>query len=462
VGVAGGGGGGSAGTGPIGGAGAGGTVATAGAGGVAGGRGGTTGGRGGSAGGAAGSTGGAGAGGAAGDPSRDIYDPTVFARIDIDLPAASVTALSAVTGPDDPRQDTYVTGTFTYDKGGKNEVLANVGFRLKGEGSFKPFREKPAWKIKFDEFVADQRFRALARMTLNNAEDDPAFVAERLAYDVYRAAGVPAPRCNSVTLYVNGALYGVYNNLEAEDKHFIARWFANNDGNLYEKNGMLDFTTAGAADFELETNETANDRSDLNALIAAVGRATTPATFLEDMGTALDTAEWVKFTAVEGIVNEWDSYSFTLWYPHNFRIYDDPTTRKFAFIPWGNDMAMQPAPARVTNKQFVKMFELARSQDAPNGRVSAGILFQRCLASAPCKTAYKSAINQVISVWEGLGMEAAAMRYYNQVKAQVYLDTRKVTETGILTNAQFEAAFQAVLGVIRGRLAAVRADLAAN
>jgi hypothetical protein len=37
-----------------------------------------------------------------------------------------------------------------------------------------------------------------------------------------------------------------------------------------------------------------------------------------------------------------------------------------------------------------------------------------------------------------------------------------VTETGILTNAQFEAAFQGVLGVVRGRLAAARADIATN
>jgi hypothetical protein len=407
-------------------------------------------------------TGGAASGGATTDPSTEIYDPANFPRFDFDLPAASVTALNAVTGPDDPKQDTYVTCTFTYDKGGKNEVVSNVGLRLKGEGSFKPFREKPAFKVKFDEFVADQRFRGLARLAFNNAEDDPAFIAERLAYDVYRAAGVPSPRCNSASVYVNGAFYGVYNNTEAEDKHLVARWFASNDGNLYEKNGTQDFTTAGAAEFELETNETANDRSDLNALIAAIGRATKPASFLEDLGTNLDTAEWLKFTAVEGLVNEWDSYSFTLWYPHNFRIYDDPTSKKFSFIPWGNDMAMQPAPARVTNKQFVKLFELARSQDAPNGKVSAGILFQRCIASPACKAAYKAALSQAITVWEGLGMEAAATRYYNQVKSQVYLDTRKVTETGILSNAEFEAAFQAVLGVVKGRMAAAKADIAAN
>ncbi len=451
---------GSAGADALGGAGTGATGGTSGSGGTSGDGPAGTGGVAGS--GMAGTSGTAGAAGAAPDTSGELYDPTTFPRFDFDLPPASASALGAVTGPDDPKQDTYVTGTFTYDKGGKNEAVMNVGFRLKGEGSFKPFEEKPAWKVKFDEFVPDQRFHGLARMSFNNAEDDPAFIAERLAYDVYRAAGVPAPRCNSAQIYVNGAFYGVYNNTESEDKHFIARWFASNDGNLYEKNGTRDFAAASASEFELETNETANDRSDIDALIAAVVGASTPASFMTDVGTKLDVNEWIRFTAVEGLVNEWDAYSFTLWYPHNFRVYDDPSTAKFAFIPWGNDMAMQPAPVRVTDKQFIQMFALTRSQDQASGKISSGILFQRCLASAPCKTAYTQAIEAAVTVWEGLGMEARATRYYQQVKPKVLEDTRKVTENGILTNAEFEAAYQAVLGVVRGRLAAVQADLDSN
>src|SRR5690606_34266411 len=163
-----------------------------------------------------------------------------------------------------------------------------------------------------------------------------------------------------------------------------------------EKNGMGDFTRAGAGDFELETNEAENDRSDLNALISVIELATDPATFLQDVGALVDMDEWLTFTAVEGVVNEWDAYSFTLWYPHNFRVYADPATGRFSFIPWGNDMAMQPAPARVTDRQFVEMFELTRSQDRPRAGVSSGILFQRCLASAPCTAAYADAVRRVI------------------------------------------------------------------
>jgi hypothetical protein len=108
------------------------------------------------------------------------------------------------------------------------------------------------------------------------------------------------------------------------------------------------------------------------------------------------------------------------------------------------------------------MFDLARSMDASGGRVTSGLLFQRCLTSPACKTAYKDAINQVITVYEGLGMEAAAGRYYNQIKAQVNADTHKRVPDGLLTNAQFDTAYQSVLTIIKGRLAAIRADVAAN
>jgi hypothetical protein len=63
-------------------------------------------------------------------------------------------------------------------------------------------------------------------------------------------------------LYVNGQAYGLYANVEAEDKTFLRRWFTSDDGNLYEE-GQTDFVSGAEQTFDLETNETANDRSDL-------------------------------------------------------------------------------------------------------------------------------------------------------------------------------------------------------
>ena len=409
-----------------------------------------------------GSTGASGTGATNAQPdlSQEIFDAASFPRFDLDLPKASTDALNRITSADDASQDNYVSATFTYDKGGKNEVVQNIGVRLKGVGSFQRFTQKPAFKIKFDEFVAAQRFRGLARLTLNNAFDDGSFMAERLAYAVYRAAGVPAPRCNNARVYVNGAFYGVYANVEAEDKHFLKRWFDKDGGNLYEKDGTRDFVPQAESEFDLETNEKAPDRSDLSKLISTIQAATSSATFLTDLSPVLDTEAFLKFTAVEAAVNQWDTYAFTVFYIHNFRLYNDPSSGRFAFIPWGLDLSMKPFDGDV--KAYIGAFELATERAAKSGRVTAGILFQRCLKSAECKAAYKRALEQVINVYEGMNLEAEADRHYQQIKAQVYADTKKATFDGPLTNQAFDRAFQAVIMTIRGRVAALRADLAAN
>jgi hypothetical protein len=383
------------------------------------------------------------------DPSALLYDAETFPRFDIELSPESIAALDAVGDAEDPLQNTYVSATLRYGA----DAVTNIGLRFKGEASFQKLDGKPAFKIKFDEFVPGQSFYGLRRMTLNNAFEDPSFVAERLAYDVFRAASLPAPRCNNATVYINGTFYGVYVNVEAEDKSFLRRWFESDAGNLYEE-GQTDFVPGAELSFNLETNELANDRTGLQNLIAAIQSATNPATFLTDIGTSLDTAQWLRFTAAEAAVNQWDMYAYTLFYVNNLRIYDNPTSQRFAFIPWGMDMSMKPF--RDSDTPHIRVFGLARQYDVAENPITAGLIFQRCLESPTCKSAYADAVREIIPVYEGLDMEARATRYRDQIRSMVLADTRK---DSFVSNEQFEAAFQTVLATVRERVAALRADL---
>ena len=391
------------------------------------------------------------------DPSAALYDPENLPRFDLELPTESLAALDSVRDAEDPLQETYVTAALTYGA----ERITNIGLRFKGEGSFQKLDRKPAFKLKFDEFVEDQTFFGLRRMALNNAFEDPSFVAERLAYDLFRAAGLPAPRCNNAVVYVNGTFYGVYVNVEAEDKTFLRRWFASDEGNLYEE-GQRDFVPGAEQAFDLETNEALNDKSDLVGLIASIQAASNGDSFLQQIGGRLDTAQFLKFTAAEAAVNQWDMYAYTVFYVNNLRIYAEPTSNKFSFIPWGMDLSMKPF--RDSDRPFIRAFEVTRQSDRANGPVSAGLIFQRCLASPACKSAYADAVLQIIDTYEALGMEGRALSYHDQIRREVMADTRKnvcCAPDGTLSNEQFEAGFQAVLSTIRGRVAALRADLAA-
>jgi hypothetical protein len=280
-------------------------------------------------------------------------------------------------------------------------------------------------------------------MTLNNMMEDPTFIAERLSYLVYRSAKLPAPRANSALLYVNGQPYGVYTNLETEDKTFLRRWFPSADGNLYEEQGK-DFLPGNETAFQLETNETKNDRTDLKAFIAAIAAAR-PASYLADLDAALDTQHYLRFTALEALVNQWDMYSYTFYWPNNFRLYQSPANKKFYFLPWGMDMSMQPREWLRKPERHIALFALA----AP-----AGVVFRRCAASPSCKQTYKQAVTEMLAVYEALGLAEVAARYYQQVKPHVYQDTRKEW-----SNADFERFYLELQRTIREKPAFIRNQL---
>jgi spore coat protein CotH len=382
-------------------------------------------------------TGGATAGAAAlPDTSGEIYDPAKLPRFDLELPAASVAALNR-----DP--NTYVTGSLKYG----DEVVSNIGVRIKGEGSKRTLDQKAAFKLKFDEFVPKQSFHGLRRMTLNNMVEDPSFLAERLAFHFFRAQKLPAPRCNSALVYVNGQSYGVYANVEAEDKTFLRRWFADDSGNLYEE-GQVDFTPGNEAAFDLETNEEANDRSDLVALIGALSNAK-PASYMTDLGAQLDMTHFLAFTAAEAAVNQWDMYAYTVFYPNNFRIYRDPTTQKFTMLPWGMDMSMKPF--RDTQKPHIDVQAIARSGDYEDGQVTAGLMFRNCLTSPACKTEYLEVVNATADAYEAANLEALAKQYFAQIEGEIAKDTRKE-----YTAAEVKTGYESLLRTIRERPAALR------
>ena len=376
-----------------------------------------------------GATGGIDDGGLPIDESAELYDEARVPRFDITLPQASIDMLNA-----DPR--TYAPGELRYG----DEVVTNIGVRIKGEYSHRTLDGKSAFKLKFDEFVDKQEFRGLRRMTLNNMIQDFSFIAERLSYALYRAAGLPAPRCNSALVYVNDQFYGVYANVETEDKTFLRRWFEDEDGNLYEE-GQVDFEAANVHVFELETNEMENDRSDLVRLIEVL-ESTTPETFMTDMSTVLDLDHFLRFTALEGLVNQWDMYGYTHIAPNNFRIYNDPTSGQFVFLPWGMDLSMKPFDGR----EHIEMF----ATPATSGRI-----FVRCLDSEACRAAYIAAVQEMLEVYEATDLEAKAEAYFEQIREHIMADPRKEQ---IMPTV--EEAYGVVRANIRARPDLVRADLA--
>ncbi len=293
-------------------------------------------------------------------------------------------------------------------------------------GSARSLDQKAGWKIDLNEY-ADHRMAGVEALTLNNMVQDYSFVHEDLTYRLYRAVGVPAPRVGYVRLYVNGVQWGLYANIETPDDTFLARWFEDNSGALYEGAYGVDFNAGYEYSFEYDEGPDPNDRSDLTALIAALDQ---PA---DDVGLAgvealVDLDEFLAMMAVEAVSLHWDGYTTA----NNYRAYHDPTSDRFSFIPWGTDQTWK---------------DWWYAPYTGNGR-----LFQFCMRNPACVVRYADQLDVVADAAESIGLEGRMDALVAVLDPYVAADPRR--EIGVDT---WRAYVEVTRGYLRSQPGTTRA-----
>lgn len=262
------------------------------------------------------------------------------------------------------------------------EAIAKVGLRKKGFlGSLSVV--KPSLVVDFNELVANQSFRGHNSLTLNNSRSDASLIKQCLAYHVFELAGLPAPRCSFARVHVNGSDLGTYVNVEPIKKPLLRRYFQNVDGNLYEGNSGADFRADALAKFEKKTNESSADRSDLERVRAALESSGQP--MLDQLELALDVEQYLRYWAVETLIGFWDGYSGDL---NNFALYNDPTSGKFSFLPWGPD------------DTFATTHRFLPAGERPAATYAWARLPRRLYEYAPTRLRYHEMLRKLLdSVW---------------------------------------------------------------
>lgn len=272
-----------------------------------------------------------------GTVTDNAFDPERLLQVSIQLPEADFDILKEEGRTLDqalsecPSQD-FEYSDFVAKVNIDGQTLENVAIRKKGYlGSLSRFR--PSLKLNFDTHEEGRTFKTLKRMTLNNNRQDPSFVRQCLAYDLFSKAGIIAPRCNLAQVYVNGNDLGVYSHIESIKKPFLERTFKDKSGNLYEAQ-VADLGTHLKDKFELKTNKTLNDRSDLAAFSSVLDEGDD--TFLDELKKYIDLDEFITYWAIESMIGHWDSATGN---SNNFYMYHNPADGLFHFIPWGTDAA---------------------------------------------------------------------------------------------------------------------------
>ncbi len=230
-------------------------------------------------------------------------------------------------------------------------VMENVAVRKKGMyGSLDDRR--PSLKINFSKFSKGRRLAGLKKLTLNNSKQDPSLVRQCLGYELFRKAGVVAPRCGFVHLVVNGASLGVYVNVESIDKGFIKRHLG--DGSLcLEEGAVSDLRPGWVRSFDRKFGSSQLCRHDLDSLVKLL---LGPDALVErDLKKIIDLDSFFSFWAMESLLQDDDGYSFAA---NNFFMAkgDDGLWR---FIPWGIDEIMfQPTEPCEPFCQFVRTYSI--------------------------------------------------------------------------------------------------------
>lgn len=176
----------------------------------------------------------------AADESDLLFDGSHLPRLEIQASPEALSVLKAyqqVWGqPRPPRQNVQVTV-----RDGR-QVYTNVALHLKGSYTFQPLDAKPSLTLNFDKFAPRQRFNGLDKIHLNNSVQDPSYLCEKLARELFVSAGVPAARAGHARASLNGRDLGFYVLVEGYDKRFLKRHFTSTRGNLYD-GGQFDLAS---------------------------------------------------------------------------------------------------------------------------------------------------------------------------------------------------------------------------
>ncbi|NNE71930.1 MAG: hypothetical protein HKN29_16415, partial [Rhodothermales bacterium] len=264
------------------------------------------------------------------------------------LPVVRITLaqedLDTILAAGNEQSDVEYLATFRWESPQLTAEVDSIGFRLRGNTSRNS--RKKSFKVSFNTFRQGGKWEGLEKLNLNGEHNDPSIIRSKLSWDIFREFDVPASRANHVELYINGAYFGLYINVEHVDEQFLNRYFGNNDGNLYKALWPADLTVrggdgdayrpSGGDRRPYDLTQGASDQEgydDLAAFINLINN-TSGSGFRGAIERAMDVDGFLRAQAVTVLTGSWDTYWFL---KNNFYLYNNPATGKWHYVPFDFD-----------------------------------------------------------------------------------------------------------------------------
>lgn len=355
------------------------------------------------------------------DSQKYIYDITAVPEITLEVPLAEWNKFLNYYDQN-PNNEEYVSGKFTFVKNGTTETLENIGLRLKGNTSRRrpegvigevhnatnPDWHHASFALSFKKYIKTQLFHNSEKLVLKWFKDDAMYSREVFSYDLFERMGVyTAPQSSycKLTIKVVGdskpAYYGVYQLLEPVDDTYLANRssFFTTKGNLWKANWgaslkdpstsnmgiedvTLTYTNTPIYDYKGSKSNLEAAKSQLADFINNINNKTGD-DFKNYISTKMDVNLFLKTYAVNVTVGMWDDY----WNnSNNYYFYFDEAG-KFYFIPYDYDNTLGTS-LLMTDSGTQNPLTWGKSADNP--------LVAKIIAIPEYKTQYIKYLNDLI------------------------------------------------------------------
>lgn len=228
-----------------------------------------------------------------------------------------------------------------------NTPFESASVRYKGNGTFLNARDsqKLPFKIDLNDGYPDRKLAGVVKLNLHNCITDPSYMNEVVAHQLFRDAGVPAPRTSYARVYVtvedkyDREYFGLYSIVENVDKNFIEDRFGTRKGAIFKPVTPMLFKDLGdrweayEQIYDPKTRLKDHEKWRLIDLCRLVSHAS-DYEFASRIGDYIDLDETARYMAVTVLIADLDGI---LGSGQNFYLYLHPRSNKFNFITWDQD-----------------------------------------------------------------------------------------------------------------------------
>lgn len=375
---------------------------------------------------------------------------TIFAEGQADLDTLIANAgtddLDAMANP------MWMEATLSYD----SYRWTRVAVRWKGHaslaGAWSNHIGKLSMRVKLDHYederLSGQRMFGFAGFTLTDGYKDDSLMRDKVAANILRSAGVPAPMGSFVQVYIDigdGPFYmGMYTMVEKVEDQMLASQLGTNSGNLYKPWGdparwpaLADTTSDGTtlADVQAHFEKANNESSTWSDIVAAIdvlhSDRTDPVAWRARLESVFDVPGFLAWLATNQVMLDWDAYGCM---PHNYYVYANPTNGgRFLWLPWDLNEALADRKHDGCVPGSVMLDEIVSGSSSVTRQWP---LIAYILGDPSYAEAYKKDLRAVLDGAFAADALKAQMRSYHDLIAP-YVDGSIARESGALKDALF-------------------------